>query len=216
MLLREIANGIGGCFNERDEIARTLKARRRLQWEPRAARTEESPSMSQDEHSFGRNSRAGFPSEGADDPLLPERIRSLAAHERFAVLATQGEGRPYASLIAFALSDDLSAAVFATPRDTRKYRLLVGCNSVALLVDTRSRGETDMMKIEALTATGTAACLEPGPEWERWAGIFIRRHPHLESFVRSPGTALFRVDIDRYFHVGRFQEVRRWRPARRA
>lgn len=170
--------------------------------------------MPQDMHRFDRNTETGFQSEDADDPLVPERIRSMAGHERFAVLATQGEGRPYASLIAFALSDDLSAAVFATPKDTRKYRLLMDCSSVALLVDTRSRGEADMMKIEAFTAIGTAACLQPGPEWERWAGLLIRRHPHLEPFVRSPGTALFRVDIDRYFHVGRFQEVRRWRPVR--
>lgn len=170
--------------------------------------------MSQDEPEVGDNSRAGSPAEDADDPLLPESIRRLAGRERFAVLATQGEGRPYASLIAFALSEDLSAAVFATPRETRKYRLLTKCDRVALLVDTRSQGETDMMKIEAFTATGTATCLPPGAEREHWAGILLERHPNLESFLRSPDTALFRVDIDRYFHVGRFQEVRRWRPAR--
>jgi nitroimidazol reductase NimA-like FMN-containing flavoprotein (pyridoxamine 5'-phosphate oxidase superfamily) len=168
--------------------------------------------MTQDEPELGPNIQAGPPSVDADDPFLPERIRQLVERERFAVLATQGEGQPYASLIAFALSEDLSAAVFATPKDTRKYRLLMKCDRVALLVDTRSQGATDMMKIEAFTATGTAACLQPGAERERWARLLVRRHPHLESFVASPDTALFRIDVDHYFHVGRFQEVRRWRP----
>ncbi len=170
--------------------------------------------MPRDDSDGGRDSRVDTPPADADDPTVPERIRRLAARERFAVLATQGEGRPYASLIAFALSEDLSAAVFATAQETRKFRLLMDCNRVALLIDTRSGGETDMMKIEAVTATGTAVCLPSGPEWERWAGVLVRRHPQLESFVRSPGTALFRVDIDRYLHVGCFQEVRRWSPAR--
>ncbi len=34
----------------------------------------------------------------------------------------------------------------------------------------------------------------------------------LGAFVASPSVALFRVEIVRFFHVERFQEVREWRP----
>ncbi len=168
--------------------------------------------MPQDEPVLGPDFALGLPSEVSEDPGLAARIDRLIQNERFAVLSTQGGGQPYASLIAFAVSSDLSAAVFATPITTRKYRLLMECDRVALLFDTRSGGEKDMMKIEALTATGRAVRLQPGLERDRWAGLLIRRHPHLGSFVQSPTSAVFRIDIVRYFHVIRFQEVSQWRP----
>jgi nitroimidazol reductase NimA-like FMN-containing flavoprotein (pyridoxamine 5'-phosphate oxidase superfamily) len=150
----------------------------------------------------------------AEDESIVERLRHLVEVEKYAVLATQGEGQPYASLVAFAFSDDLTAACFATPVTTRKYRLLVECERVALLVDSRSQGSRDMMQLEAFTATGRAVPLEQGPEWDRWARLLVSRHPQLEPFVHSPTSALFRVDIFRYLHVGRFQEVRQWTPGR--
>jgi len=170
--------------------------------------------MPPDETALGPDFHTDPPSDETDNPTLPQRIRLLFERERFAVLSTQGEGQPYASLIAFTISEDLSTAVFATPTATRKYHLLMNCDRVAFLVDSRSRGEKDMMKIEAITATGRATCLAPGPERDLWAGLHVEHHPHLESFVQSPSCALFRIDIIRYFHVGRFQEVSQWRPPR--
>jgi hypothetical protein len=170
--------------------------------------------MPKNEPALGPDSQLHFPSEESEDLSLPERICRLFEKERFAVLSTQGEGQPYASLVAFATSADLSTAVFATPITTRKYHLLLACSRVALLVDSRSQGEGDMMKIEAFTATGKATSVEPGAERDRWARLLIERHPQLESFVQSPTIALFRIDIIRYFHVSRFQEVRQWKPMR--
>lgn len=148
----------------------------------------------------------------SSDPLLPEQIRRLLAEQPYAVLSTQGGGQPYASLVAFAVSPDLDAAVFATPRSTRKFRLLSECDRVALLVDDRCKHPRAIMEVEGLTATGRAIQLETGPEFERWASLLLAKHPHLAPFVRSPSVALFRVEIIRYFHVVRFQEVTQWRP----
>ena len=146
------------------------------------------------------------------DPSLPDRIRKLVHEERFAVLCTQGGRQPYGSVVAFALSYDLSAAVFATPMTTRKYRLLSECDRVALVVDNRGKYPHDMMKVEAITATGQAIQLKPDTEHDRWAELLTARHPYLRSFVRAPSTALFRIDIVRYLYVTRFQEVRQWVP----
>lgn len=148
----------------------------------------------------------------AEHPGLAEQIARLVHEQPYAVLCTQGQGQPYGSLVAFAVSDDLSSVVFATTVSTRKYRLLCECDHVALVVDSRSRSSADMMSIEALTATGRAAELPAGPEFDRWSGLLIGRHPQLERFVKSPTTAVFRVDIVRYFHVSHFQEVRQWVP----
>jgi len=148
----------------------------------------------------------------AEEPALLESIRALVHGEPFAVLCTQAGGRPYASLIAFAFSPDLSAFTFATPVATRKYRLLLECDQVALLVDNRARFPGDLMAVSAATVTGQAGPLAPGPEFERWAALLAARHPALEPFVHDPATALFRVRAARYLHVSRFQEVRRWIP----
>lgn len=147
-----------------------------------------------------------------DDPSLPDRIRRLAGTQPFAVLCTQGDEQPYGSLIAFAVTDDLSAALFSTPVATRKYRLLSQCDRVALLIDSRAEHPDNMMEVEALTATGRAVEVPRGEEFDRLAPILIGRHPQLADFVNSPSCALFRIEIVRYFHVMRFQQVSQWAP----
>jgi uncharacterized protein YhbP (UPF0306 family) len=148
-----------------------------------------------------------------EEPAVLESIQAVVHHEPFAVLCTQAGGQPYGSLVAFAFSADLRSFVFATPVATRKYRLLTECDHVALLVDNRGRFPDDMMKVSALTVTGRASQVEPGASFEPWADLLTGRHPYLKSFVRAPSTALFRVQVVRYLHVTRFQEVRQWTPA---
>jgi nitroimidazol reductase NimA-like FMN-containing flavoprotein (pyridoxamine 5'-phosphate oxidase superfamily) len=132
--------------------------------------------------------------------------------QRYAVLSTQTQSQPYGSLIAFAASDDLKTIVFATPVTTRKYRLLTECEHVALVIDSRSTSPSDMMRIEAVTATGRARVIVAGAESDCWRGLLTARHPHLAAFVRAQSSALVCVEVVRYFHVCRFQEVRQWVP----
>jgi nitroimidazol reductase NimA-like FMN-containing flavoprotein (pyridoxamine 5'-phosphate oxidase superfamily) len=158
----------------------------------------------------GRSSVNAF----TEDHTLRDQVAQLVREQPYAVLCTQGGGQPYGSLVALAVTEDLRSAVFATPITTRKYRLLCDCDHVALVIDSRSRSSEDMMHIEAITATGRARQVSPGAEFEQAANLLVGRHPQLELFVRSPTTALFRVEILRYFHVTRFQEVRQWTPRR--
>jgi hypothetical protein len=145
---------------------------------------------------------------------LAVRIGQLMQEQPYAILCTQGEGQPYGSLVAYAATEDLRSAVFATPMTTRKFRLLSECKRVAMVVDSRSRSSEDMMDIEAVTATGRAAQVPTGPTFDEWCRLLTDRHPQLEAFVKAPTTALFRVDVIRYFHVSHFQEVRQWIPTR--
>ncbi len=150
--------------------------------------------------------------EDSADPGVAECIQRLAEAEPFAVLCTQGGGQPYGSVVGFAFSQDLKTFVFATSVATRKYRLLSDCDRVALVIDNRGGFPDDLMKVSAVTITGRARQLEPGPEHEYWSGLLTERHPYLKSFVDAASTALFRVDAVRFLHVTRFQEVRQWIP----
>jgi len=164
-----------------------------------------------DEPLFKRSDISESPAATAN-PAVRERIRQLTHQQPYAVLCVQGGGQPYGALVAFAFSEDMQHAVFVTPVATRKYRLLSECDHVALVIDNRPDRLDELMEIEAVTVTGRSQMIERGAEFERWSALLIARHPYLKSFVNAASCALFRVDVVRFLHVGRFQEVNQWLP----
>ncbi len=152
--------------------------------------------------------------ESAREPALPQRIRTLLEGQPYGVLCTQGGGQPYGSLVAFAFTENLAALFFGTPKTTRKFHLLSACEHVAMLIDTRAADSTELTRVEALTVTGRAEILGRGLDYERCLHRLSERHPHLRSFFLAPTTALVSIDVIRYFHVSRFQDVREWAPTR--
>jgi uncharacterized protein YhbP (UPF0306 family) len=164
-----------------------------------------------DEPLFDGEAKHGTVLSG-DHPSLETRIRDLVQRQPYGVLCTQSRTQPYGSLIAFAFDETLEHAVFATPIATRKYRILSECKQVALVIDSRPDHVDDLMSVEAVTATGRANLLEDEADFERWAHLLGARHHYLEGFVRAASSALFRIDIVRFIHVARFQEVRQWTP----
>jgi uncharacterized protein YhbP (UPF0306 family) len=157
----------------------------------------------------------GAPDRGSGEDL-DRIIRRLVDSQPYGVLCTQGQGQPYGSLVAYAMTPDLDSAVFATQKATRKYRLLSECAHVALVVDNRSARSGRLMDIEAVTATGRAREVATGPEFEPWSRLLTDRHRYLDNFVHSASCGLFLIDIARHLHVTRFQEVRQWLPKSRA
>jgi hypothetical protein len=144
--------------------------------------------------------------------VILDILRHLIGNQLYAVLCTQGQSQPYGSLVAFAVTDDLKQIVFSTPIESRKYRLLAESDQVALVIDSRSISSEDLMEIEAATATGRARTVAVGPEFDRLAVMLVNRHPKLHEFVNSKSCALVCIEVNQYFHVGRFQEVRQWFP----
>jgi nitroimidazol reductase NimA-like FMN-containing flavoprotein (pyridoxamine 5'-phosphate oxidase superfamily) len=146
--------------------------------------------------------------KGAVD--IAERLKVLNRMEYFAVLATDDDGKPYTSLINFALSPDCKAVIFATPRATRKYRNMIKTKSVALLIDNRSKKAKNLMGTEAVTVMGNARTLKRGKVWDAFEDIYIKKHRDLAEFIHSPSTALTVVDITRCVHVSQFQTISVW------
>jgi heme iron utilization protein len=136
-----------------------------------------------------------------------QMLQELFAAQRSAVLATTENGQPYLSLMAFATTSDLQYLLVATYRATRKYRNIEADPRVALLVDNRTNQPTDAEQAMAVTALGAAK--EVGAaEKDRFLQIYLAKHPHLEKFVTSPECALIEVEVERYFVVSNFQEIR--------
>ena len=142
---------------------------------------------------------------GNEERQLRQELRRLL-RERLAVLSTHDEGQPYASLVAFAATEDLTRIVFATSRPTRKYANLSADARVALLVDSRRNEESDFHRAEAVTVIGTVAELT-GDERDRYLPLYLDKHPALADFVGAPTCALLCITVERYIRVKNFQRV---------
>jgi len=142
-------------------------------------------------------------------PIL-ERLNALDKDQLHAVLATESDGQPYTSMIAYALTPDKKGIVFITPQKTRKYKNILKNNKVSLLIDTRANTEKDYMSAESLTILGNAKPVRKGGKWSELAGVLILKHPNLNKIIHSPETKLILVKITRCIHVTRFQTVSEW------
>ena len=135
-----------------------------------------------------------------------EQISTLFDSQRLAVLSTQINGQPYASLVAFASSDNLEQIFFLTPDTTRKYENLIANTKVALLVNNSLNQADDIYNAISVTGTGTAFVVEKTNK-QKFLDIYLKKHPHMETFAATPTTALVCVTIKRYFMVNQFQNV---------
>lgn len=133
-------------------------------------------------------------------------LRKLLQSQSLAVLSTQEGGQPYASLVAFASSNDLTCLYFATVRSTRKYANILKDSRVAVLVDNRANDYTDFQRATAVTATGRAEEVAMDQQNDV-LNLYLAKHPYLKSFVQSPTCALCEVRVRTYLVVTRFQNV---------
>ena len=116
------------------------------------------------------------------------RIAQVLESQKLAVLATQRNGQPYSSLMAFAHTPDLARIVVATGRATRKHMNLLEEPRVSLLIDTRSNTEMDFHAAAAVTVIGATSMVP-------WNSSIGRRdsatvsppsgHPHTKTSCPS-------------------------------
>jgi len=142
--------------------------------------------------------------------FIPERLKLLNSLEYYSMLATQNKSQPYKSLVNFAMTPDCKTIIFATPRNTQKYRNILKTKSVALLIDNRSKKTKNLMDTEAVTVVENARPVRRGKSGETFARIYIKKHPDLAEFVSAPSTALIVVDIKLCMHVSQFPTVSVW------
>lgn len=142
----------------------------------------------------------------SDDRSHMEALREMLDHQLLGVLGTHHGGEPYTSLIGFAATADLKHLFFATGRATRKHANLAADARASILVDTRTNRPVDFTEAAAATAVGVVEEVA-NSEREDFDRVFLAKHPHLESFVRSPSCVRLRLRVSVYMVVARFQHV---------
>ena len=137
---------------------------------------------------------------------LRTRLKEMFDKQRIGVLSTQKRNRPYASLVAFAVTDDLKSFIFATPRSTRKYSNMVASSRAALLIDNRSNRMSDFRRAMAVTAVGKVYELRKSGK-NRLIRKYKEKHSHLEDFIKAPTCAVLCLEAEKLHIVDRFQHV---------
>ncbi|MCX6556085.1 MAG: pyridoxamine 5'-phosphate oxidase family protein [Candidatus Aminicenantes bacterium] len=137
---------------------------------------------------------------------LRKTIADLLTAQKLGILATLGTAYPYQNIVAFAASGDLKNILFATKRSTSKYKNLKSRKRVAIFIDDRSNREMDFQQTTGVTALGGARELR-GRGREKFAKLFLRKHPSLREFLSASDCALFSIQVRAYYAVLHFQDV---------
>ncbi|MFC1866139.1 pyridoxamine 5'-phosphate oxidase family protein [Chloroflexota bacterium] len=134
-------------------------------------------------------------------------LHKVLAKQNFTVLATDKEQKPYTNLVAFVLIDNLENIIFATNRNTQKYSNIITNPNVALLFDSRTNSSSDLSNAIAISAIGLAT---ETSEQEKFKLLpyFIKKHPNLNTFIKSKETAIIKVSV-REYTIARFNSVER-------
>jgi heme iron utilization protein len=140
---------------------------------------------------------------------IKKYIEDIFKIRRFAVLATEGDGQPHASLIAVTPMEGFRKLIFATYRDTRKYRNLANNGKVAVLVESININSSGLQEGSVLTAFGQVeeiGIIEKNIVFE----AHLERHPELLSFMESGDCSLVRIKVDKYQIVRGIDDVEWW------
>lgn len=140
---------------------------------------------------------------------IKKYIEDIFKISRFAVLATEGDGQPHASLIAFTPMDSYRKLIFATYRNTRKYHNLAHNGKVAVLVDSIDSSRSELKESFVLTALGHVEEIET-EEKNIVFTTHLERHPELLSFLQSEDCSLVRIKVDTYQVVRGIDNVEWW------
>ena len=136
---------------------------------------------------------------------IEQKIKELLQSQKFAVLATQSDGQPYCNLVAFAETGDCKSIIFATSRNTSKYRNLIRDNRVSVLIDNRTNQVSDLGDAMALDLMGNASEITQD-NIGYYGDLFKGKHPALSDFVNTAENALFKVNICDYI-IAHFDSV---------
>ena len=141
--------------------------------------------------------------------IIKKYIGDVFQTNNLAVLATEGDGQPHASLIAVTPTDDFVHLIFATYRSTRKYNNLINNGKVAILFENRYFNHLNQQESTVLTAFGYASEVIKD-EYEMAMQTHLLKHPAQHTFLLSTDCAIFRVVVHAYQLVRGIDDVQWW------
>jgi general stress protein 26 len=124
-------------------------------------------------------------------------IEDALQTNQLAVLATVGDDQPHASLIAFTPLEGFRQLIFATYRNTRKFRNLALNSKVAVLIEGKNEEKSGIQNGFVITAYGVAEEINLTAN-NTALQAHLQKYPELQSFTSEPDCALILVKVENY------------------
>jgi hypothetical protein len=135
-------------------------------------------------------------------PEQKTKLASMFAKEHVAVIVTQGEQWPTATMQAFAETEAMDL-LFIMGRDSEKFQNALRSRYVTVLVDTRDIGDIPKFQVERASVQGMAEeVARDGAEWEPLKAIFLAKNPFEAPFFANDQLRMLRVRPKRISYAG--------------
>ncbi|MCF8120325.1 MAG: pyridoxamine 5'-phosphate oxidase family protein [Deltaproteobacteria bacterium] len=129
---------------------------------------------------------------------MRKEMQDLLKRYDFCVMATESDGKPHCSLMAYICDADCQYVYMVTDKKTAKFRNLKKNPAVSLLVDTReTHGAEHRSQTQALTVAGV---YEPLQEEMLPAirDMLLETHPQLSVFLKDPDARILSVRLESF------------------
>jgi len=128
---------------------------------------------------------------------IREYVAEALQSNRLAVLATEGEGQPHASLIAITPFKGFRQLIFATYRNTRKFRNLTKNAKVAVLIEGKNEEKPGIQNGFVITAYGVVEEINISAN-DTVLQAHLYKYPELLNFTKESDCALMLVKVESY------------------
>jgi len=131
-----------------------------------------------------------------------ERLAALLAEVQVAILVTQGERWPTATMQAFAETPDFDL-LFIMNDATEKFQNLLKHSHVSVFLDAREKGKVETFEISRVLIQGVAIEIaRDSAEWESSKEIFLKKSPFEAPFFKYPTLRMMRIKPTRLSYSG--------------
>ena len=131
-----------------------------------------------------------------------ERLAALLAEVQVAILVTQGEQWPTATMQAFAETPDFDL-LFIMNDATEKFQNLLKHPHVSVFLDAREKGKVETFEISRVLIQGVAIEIaRDSAEWESSKEIFLKKSPFEAPFFKYPTLRMMRIKPSRLSYAG--------------
>jgi general stress protein 26 len=135
------------------------------------------------------------------DETQKQKLAELFAQEHVAVIVTQGEQWPTATLQAFAETPELDL-FFIMGETAEKFQNLVQHPKVTVIIDNRDVGDVNTFRVTRSMVQGIAGEVARGAEWDSLKDIFLKKNLFEAPFFGMPALRMVRVKPMRISYTG--------------
>lgn len=130
------------------------------------------------------------------------KLRKLFDAQHVAVLVTDGDGWPTATLQAFGETDDLDL-IFIMNESAEKFQNLLQRPHATVLIDTRDTGDIDTFRVDRAVVQSIARVVpRDSEEWNSLKAMFLKKNPFEAPFFNAPPLRMVHLKSVRVSYAG--------------